>query len=96
MSAVPFSEHDRLRHQLAAETTLAELDLYEDVAELHDTAVGAERDRFAAWYRTLVGVHPDRRQDLRAVVKRIEADGNRLVEDVVREFGQTSNPSSAA
>ena len=33
---MPFNEADRLKHQLAAETKLAELDLHEEVAELHD------------------------------------------------------------
>jgi hypothetical protein len=92
---MPFSESDRLRHQLAAETKLAELDLHEDVAELHDAAVGAERARFAAWYRELIGVHPDRRRELRDAVARIEARGERPVADAVREIGQTPNPSSA-
>ena len=43
---------DELREQLHAETRLAKLDLFEDLADLHDTEpIHREREKLAARYR---------------------------------------------
>jgi hypothetical protein len=75
---------DELREQLRAETRLAKLDLFDDLAELHDTAMTErERQAFAERYRDYVGVLPARRAMFRLALEKILAGDGSTVAQVV-------------
>jgi folate-dependent tRNA-U54 methylase TrmFO/GidA len=73
---------DELREQLRAETHLAKLELFEDLAVLHETAtIDRERRCLAERYRACVGVPPDRRTEFRAVLERVlTGDGGSITQ----------------
>jgi hypothetical protein len=65
---------DELREQFRAETVLAKIALFEDLAELHETAtIRREREMLAEQYRALIGVPPGERARFRAALERIVA-----------------------
>ena len=75
---------EELREQLRAETRLAKLDLFADLAELHDTElISRQRKEFAARYRACVGVHPDQRFTFRSALERILAGNGGSVDQVI-------------
>lgn len=56
----------------------------EELAALCESeVVAATRDRLASRYRTLIGVEPARRGELRAKLEGIRESGHRSVEDIL-------------
>jgi hypothetical protein len=88
---VPFSEADRYRHQIDAELTLARMDLFEDLAQLHaEEACDVERARFAAMYRELLGFHPNQRDGVRRTLEHVQTEGSRPVPDIIADVARQS------
>ena len=88
---MPFSEADRYRHMIDAELALARMDLFEDLAQLHaEEECAAERARYAALYRDLLGFYPDQRDRVREGLEHIQAEGNRPVPDLLHDFARQS------
>ena len=80
----PTLSAQELREQMNAETRLAKLDLFEDLAELHDTEVVLqERVRLSAQYQACVGVPPQQRNEFRAAMERILAGNGGSVDQVL-------------
>lgn len=78
---------DELLEQFRAETRLANMDLFEDLAILYETETTASlRKKFAQRYLRLIGVVPEQRQEFRAALKRIVAGGRQPIADVVELF----------
>lgn len=72
-----------------AELRLEHLTAYEDVAEFFDAAtVLSDREKFAASYRRLVGVHPEHRQEFREALERIRDGGGMPVDELIAEFNR--------
>jgi hypothetical protein len=91
LRAMPFSESDRYRHMLQAETALTKLDLFEDVAQLHAEATcDADRRHYAALYRQLLGFHPDQRNHVRDSLEHVKQAGHRPVQDLINDFARQS------
>src|SRR5437870_2243926 len=77
MSVLHPSSFEQLHNALHAEQKLAELDLFADLAELHDSEPCQRlRALFADQYRKAVGVHPAQRDTFRSALERIRDDGN--------------------
>jgi hypothetical protein len=79
-----YESNRRYLEELKAERKLAELDLYEDLAGLHaEETCHLLKARFAERYRELIGVHPDRRDELREAMERVRDGGGAEVADVI-------------
>lgn len=73
---------------LDAEAKLADIDLLEDLAMLHDTETCPKfRRRLAEQYRRAVGVPPERREELRRALQRLCATGQRKIADAIACYG---------
>jgi hypothetical protein len=89
-----------LREALQAECKLAELDLYEDLAALHDEETcPVLRRYFAERYATILGVQPDRREELRSALEPIR-DGSgasvaALLADLRRDYPRNGSGPAA-
>lgn len=85
MSAVPRPlSADDYREALNADCKLAELELYDDLAALHDEETCPRmRQLYAQRFRELVGVHPDQRDEFQQALERIRDGGGVPVQDVV-------------
>jgi len=79
-----YESNRRHREELRAEQKLAEMDLYEDLAALHEEETcNVLKARFAERYRELIGVHPDNRDQLREAMERVRDGGGADVADVI-------------
>lgn len=87
-SRIPPLTADELHEQLRAEVRLSQIELFEDLAELHDTEPSVRlRAEFAERYRRGVGVYPALRQEFKAAMERIVAGvGNRPIADIIESL----------
>ena len=86
-----------LREQLRADRVLASTDLFEDLADLHDTEESPRlRQQFAERYRRLIGVHPDLRAEFRTALHNILNDGGGAVDDVIELIHRDHENSAGA
>ena len=82
---------DELREVLHAETKLAELDLYADVAAAVETEPSSElRSRYADEYRRVVGVPAENRGQFRTSLEAIRDGNGDSVENVVARLNATN------
>lgn len=73
-----------LHQALDAECKLAEMDLYEDLALLHDDEpCPILRRWYAERYRKLIGVLPQRRLELQHALERVREDGTPPVREII-------------
>lgn len=76
----PHVSADELRERRRAERRLRLIELSEDIAVGAETATGRLREAYAARYRSLVGVPPARRHDLRAALcRRVDVTVDEIV-----------------
>jgi hypothetical protein len=99
---MPAPEMIRHRNQLAAELKLALIANHEDLAEIHDEEASPKmRDRYAAMYRRVVGVHPEQRRKFAEELRPIAESGNRTVNELIDSLDVSghvngSSPAAAA
>ena len=87
LDARPLSA-DAYRNILDAEARLALLEIYEDLADLHDTEHSDRlRTKFAEQYRRCVGVTPNQRGHFRVGLEHLCNSGAMPVEDLVLRLG---------
>jgi len=88
-----------------AKLLLLKMKRYEHVAERveqfeRDTGARAEfwREKFRASYREIIGVDPDRREELRARIEDIvdRKDRLRSVTDIIAQIDQSNPPSNGS
>jgi hypothetical protein len=62
------------------------MDLHEEIAQLAERNMGLIRQQFADRYRALIGVFPERREEFRNALGRVEAGGGMPVADLLDAF----------
>jgi hypothetical protein len=78
---------DQLREQLKADVCMADLDLFEDLADLHDTEGSAKlRVEFANRYRKILGVNPPQRHKFKEGLQGILDGNGKFIADVISEI----------
>jgi hypothetical protein len=88
---------DELLEQLRAESHLAKIDLFEDLAGLYEfESVSKRREAYAERYRRNVGVFPEQRYDLKTALERIVAGGRQPVADVIEIFRRKHQTNGSA
>ena len=91
-------EARRWREEIEAERLLAHLDLFEDLAQLAaEETIAGLRDRHRTRYEQLIGIEPERREELRSALTRV-VDGAASWHDEVANLLQNAaqqNGSSA-
>ena len=78
---------DDYREALRAETLLARMDWFEECAGWHDAETYTEiRRKLAESYRKAIGVHPDKRRELRKALEGVRDGGGMPVDDVIQSL----------
>ena len=84
------------REQLDAEYVLAVMEEYADLAELWEAETCPELRRdFAEQYREIIGVPPERREELRTAMERIREGVRARVQDVRESLRSQPNGSGS-
>lgn len=85
---IPPLSADQLREQLRAERVLADMELMEDLAQLHETELNpAFRQEFADRYRRVLGVAPRHRMRFREELEKILHDSGGSVAEAIEGLG---------
>ena len=84
---------DQLMEQLRADIHLANLDLFEDLALLHDTEPNAQlRADFARQYHKLLGVDPPQRLKFQAGLQAILDGNGKIVAELIANLEAPAPP----
>jgi hypothetical protein len=92
----PTPAPEQYESELDAELALANMTLYEDLAEMWERETDAELRRdFAQLYRDAIGVDVERREEFREAMERIKQGSTMVVKDVVAILGGQPNRSNS-
>jgi hypothetical protein len=87
---------ESLLEALRAEERLARMALVEDMGVLADTEASPRlRRKFAAQYRRVIGVNPERRRELRIALEGVKAGGGRPVADVIDSINREDHANGS-
>jgi hypothetical protein len=87
----------RFLEESKAERVLAQMELFEDVAELWETeGVPGLKQRFATQYRKLMGVGPEHRGEFRAELERIKDGGGGSIQDAIDRLKPRATQETAS